>query len=513
MDSITIGRPKPGWRIDLDLSPDVGVSRPHACLGCEEGVYWIEDLKSKHGTFVNGQRITGKTCLKPGDRIQLGNTTLEIPGKSDSPFSPLPVDDQGPVEGGLVTHKATLAEASPDLLLSPEMARQSPLEAFRRRLTAICDLGTAVCTCQTIETLAEAIVKYLLQAIPGAARGGFLLQKGHDLLLKAHLPEACPSVSMNLAARSLELREGIIWQGSPAPGLVIDPTQSIVRHNTQCAMYAPLVWQGETLGVVYVDNTEGSVSFEQDDLRLMLAIGSQAAMFVKNRALLQELVRQETVRSSLLGQFPPKVVEEFLKHGGRPQLRGERREATVLVSDVRGFTRLSAALQPEGVVKLLNDMFYELAPIVLKYGGMIDKYVGDGMLAVFGSPEEDPQQSQNAVRAALDMQAVMLKLADTRWQPQDLPVLKIGIGIHRGEVVQGFIGSRQRMEYTVIGDTVNRASRYCDGADGAEILVSPEVFAYVHGMVAARLKTIPSKHEGDMKAYVVLGPATPDRPA
>ena len=187
---------------------------------------------------------------------------------------------------------------------------------------------------------------------------------------------------------------------------------------------------------------------------------------------------------------------------------------TILVSDVRSFTALSAEMEPDEVVRMLNEMFDAFVPIVFEHDGVVDKYVGDSVLAVFGSPEKDDDQCEKAVKAALEMQQAVRKLGEGR-KVRRLPVFDVGISVHTGAVIHGFIGSTERLEYTVIGDTVNRASRYCDGAAAGEVVISQTVYERVYHLVNVAPKVIRSKHpeiEPDLKAFVVKGlkKKTPD---
>jgi adenylate cyclase len=269
-------------------------------------------------------------------------------------------------------------------------------------------------------------------------------------------------------------------------------------------MYAPLIWKKEILGVLYADASMPKGSFDKEDLQLMQAIASQAAMFMKNLFLHQSLQREAVVKDRLLAQFPPKIAERLARQPGRISFVSERVEnVSVLFSDVRGFTKLSAEMEPEQVVKMLNDMFHDLTPIVLKYNGTVDKYVGDAILAVFGCPDPDELQWENAVNAALEMQEAILKLQASRWK--ESRIFQIGIGIHCGPIIHGFIGARERMEYTVIGNTINIASRYCDAAAPGEILISPAVFERLHHKLEVEhpARQIETKHEGKLKAYGV----------
>ncbi len=160
---------------------------------------------------------------------------------------------------------------------------------------------------------------------------------------------------------------------------------------------------------------------------------------------------------ALFGQYvSAEVVKLLLANPDKVELGGEKRQITVLFSDVRGFTALSSQRDPQEIVAILNDYFELMVGIVLKYGGTLDKYIGDGMMAYFGAPLSTGEDAQNAVLAAIEMLQVMEKL-NQKWR--DKTNLSIGVGIASGEAVVGNIGSPKKMEYTAIGNVVNLASR------------------------------------------------------
>ncbi|NJN94032.1 MAG: FHA domain-containing protein [Anaerolineales bacterium] len=497
--SIIVGRTWRDQPVDLDLTPDNTVSRRHARLSQAKGVLWLEDLGSTGGTWINGQRITTKTRLSPGDIVTVGQTTFEVMAET----APLIAAERTPE--GVLTSSVSAADSPSALILAA-----ASQEIIKRRLTAFYELGAALGTADTVESLSQTVVQHLRQAIPRARRAALLLHNNeHGLTPTAYVPEnAKPSISLNLARRAIERQQAFTWR-LPTVEETGGPFDSVILHGTQCAMYAPLIWKEEVLGIVFVDNTDIGGNFDDEDLRLLMAMASQAAMFVKNYALQQDLRHQEVVRSNLMRQFSPQVaerLERMLSEPGDWQLGGKRAEpVTILVSDVRGFTTLTAGMDPGDVVELLNELFSVCIPIIFKYNGAVDKYVGDAILAVFGSPEPDHRQWEHAVQAALEMQQA-INTQQSAWQSRSLPVCQVGIGIHTGAVLHGFIGVAERMEYTVIGETVNRAVRYCDGAERGEVIISPEVYQRVADLVEAVPRTIRTKHpetEPDMPAYVV----------
>lgn len=154
----------------------------------------------------------------------------------------------------------------------------------------------------------------------------------------------------------------------------------------------------------------------------------------------------------------PAVVADLLQRPEALVLTGELREVTVLFADIRGFTSLSEQLSAPDVVSRLNRYFAEMVMVIHGCGGMVDKFIGDAIMAVFGAPLTSADHPEQAVRAALGMQAALERL-NRSWASEGLPPLRIGIGVHTGEAVIGNVGSPERLDYTVIGDVVNTASR------------------------------------------------------
>jgi adenylate cyclase len=200
------------------------------------------------------------------------------------------------------------------------------------------------------------------------------------------------------------------------------------------------------------------------------------------------------------------VVEEILKDPDQFILTGERRDVTVLFCDVRGFTSLSERLSPEEVVALLNAFYTLMIDTTFKHDGTLDKFLGDGVMAVFGAPIFHPDHTLRALRTALAMQAGIRELSAQR-VAQGQPPIKVGIGVNAGSAVAGSVGTEARMEYTVIGDCVNLASRLESYAKAGQILITAGTYAMVKDAIEARalgrLKV--RGREEELEVYEVLG--------
>ncbi len=169
------------------------------------------------------------------------------------------------------------------------------------------------------------------------------------------------------------------------------------------------------------------------------------------------LRERERLRLNFARYVSQQVMEKVLKEESS-KLTGERRKITVLFSDIRQFTAIAESLPPEQVVSLLDEYFETMLEVIFHHEGILDKFLGDGMMVEFGAPLDDPIQEQHAVTAAIDMQKELKKLNE-KWKTEGKPQMEIGIGVHTGLAIVGNIGSEKRFDYTAVGDTVNIAAR------------------------------------------------------
>ena len=232
-------------------------------------------------------------------------------------------------------------------------------------------------------------------------------------------------------------------------------------------------------------------------------LGVLTASFNK---MVRSLREKEMIKRAFTRYVAREVVEEVLKDPEHLMLSGERREATVVFCDIRGFTTLSERLTPEQVVSLLNEFYTTAIETTFRYDGTLDKFLGDAVMCVFGAPIAHPDHTARAVKTAIDMRTALTELSKAR-SMRGLDPFEVGIGVALGEVVAGTVGTEERMEYTVIGDSVNVAARLQGHAKAGSILLSRRTYEAVHDLVEA-LSRGPLKVKGkeeEVEVYEVLG--------
>ena len=245
--------------------------------------------------------------------------------------------------------------------------------------------------------------------------------------------------------------------------------QSVIMQNLRSIIAVPLVTKGKVIGAVYVDNPFRAAIFEEKDKEFLQAIADLAAIAIDNA---RQYERSEFLRQLFEAHVNKQVTDYVLTRSARALrfLPGERREVTILNSDIAGFSTLSQSMDAEELVAFLNDYFRRMIRVVLDHGGNIDKFQGDGMLVVFGAPNPMHDHAERALNAALDM------VREIERFNQDLvdagrSAISVGMGLDTGEVVAGHVGSDDRMEFTLIGVPVNN-SAYLSKVRPARVLMS-----------------------------------------
>jgi adenylate cyclase len=448
------------------LIGDVTVSRRHAELrGTATGIS-VRDLGSSNGTAINGAR-TEQGQLLPGDTVSFGKVAFRLLGDAAAATDPSAPET--------VVRAVNLSGAS-------ELAQVPALRANEQalRLAKVLDLAKRLSGEFELDKLVTAIVELTFELLPVDRVALLLLDQPSGELVPALTRSrvgdpAGMRVPRSIARRAVADRAPILTENAVADERF--RSGSVVLQAVRGAICTPLLATSDrVLGVLYVDTLTSSTPFSDDDATLLYAFGGLAAVSIGQIRFAEEVRRENAVRANFERFFAPNVAERIARERGAIGLGGERREVTVLFSDIRGFTPIAERTRPEELAALLTEYFSEMVDAVFEHGGTLDKFIGDALLAVWGAPLSEGDDADRAVRAALAMRRRLEDL-NRRWEGRGQARIAIGIGISAGEVFAGYLGSERRMEYSVIGDAVNVASRLCGEAGPGEILLDEAVLS------------------------------------
>jgi adenylate cyclase len=475
---------------------DPTVSRRHAELTVQQHAVTIRDLGSSNGTFVNGDRIT-TASLNAGDRIIFGKMLFEL-----RELSPVLVDDgtaetlrraaragttiirQIPVPDAGQTLERALRASGVQKAVDETAVVLPQHERDRLKLTLLLEVSKALTRLADVDDLIEKIVDFTFRTIDADQVSVLLRDEAGMLALHSSRtssgtnPHEVPlSVARTAVDEKVALLSDTDGSGGGGAGAVGGGARSGAPHNgadqtKRTSVCAPLVAsEGRVLGVLYVASLATSRRVNDEDLDFLVSFAGIGAVAIDNIRFAERIRREALVRGNFERFFTPHLAARIAAAPDQLRLGGERRRVAVLFSDIRGFTPLASRLTPDETASLLNEYFSEMAECVFRHGGTLDKFIGDSVMAQWGAPLSESDDADRAVEAALDMMAALRRL-NAGWERQGRPKLEMGIGINFGEAFAGFVGSERRLEYTIIGDTVNTANRLCAAAQAGEILAS-----------------------------------------
>ncbi|KAL2916424.1 hypothetical protein HK105_203854 [Polyrhizophydium stewartii] len=494
-DVTTIGRKED----NVIVLSDGKISKYHAEIVHTKDGYAIRDKNSSNGVRVNDYLIEpGKlhllvdnaTVLIGGITLTFHDTTHAV---ADGPASPQPNDylqlvtilpsekkyeETVTIRAEIETEEdvgfstiddidsvETLRDDYEKLRLAYELSKMSVTDDINKLLAKSMDLIFGVIPIDRgvvllVDQNTAVLSKHYVKLREGKANEGREILLSSTILQKVY-------TSRNCLITSDAYEDPMLGKAA-----------SIMVGQIRSVICIPLVAHNIVHGILHLDSRDRINSFSPKDISLVKAICNQTAMVIENMNLIKEVEKKARITEQLSRFLPPHVVDkmksrpEIIRKGGREMV------GTVIFADIRGFTNLSEKSSPAEVVNLLNDYFERLVKIVFKYGGIVDKYIGDALMAVFGTLEDDHDAEFRAVAAALEFQRAIKDMNTERQRVGKEPI-SIGVGVNTGELLAGFIGSSQRLEYTCIGDTVNTSSRMCGLAQQDQVLISEMTYERV----------------------------------
>ncbi len=515
-DDLGIGRSK---ERDIIL-PDHTISRKHARLSKTPDGYLLEDLGSHNGTFVNATPITSH-ILRHNDQVKIGASMLTFLDES-AQVAPPPVEEpkavveepvdqqeQEVIESGpaaeegddqelLVSIKSGGA-AKEDVEIAPKFeVKESEtsrinlldLEKSNKTLYVLLQISRKLNTVHDFDELLSTIMDSIFQVID--ADHGFVAllgDKPDELIPKVVKYRTAPDqssqelrVSRTIVNKVVNEKMSVLTSNAMEDDR-FGGAKSLFMQNIRSVMSVPLWRKDEILGIIQVDSVRLSNKFSKSDLDLLTTISNQMAMVIEQANLNEEIRREAMARNRLERFHSPEVVDLIIGGGGEDVdeealMAPKEKNVTVLFTDIVSFTPLSERLAANELSILLNHYFRRMTDIIFDYNGTLDKYIGDAIMAVFGAPIERENDAERAIMTALAMRKSLFQMMETVESDRRFD---IRLGINSGKVVAGNLGSPKRMDYTVIGDTVNTASRLESIGESNQILIGENTYQLVKG--------------------------------
>jgi len=481
-DLVIVGRHP---ECDVVLS-GAGVSRRHAKIVRDDQGWYVVDLESVNGTRVNGHAVAERRLME-NDVISIGPNDLEFhvmtaprpAAPSDAPAGPLMTQSIN-----VDAFKRLLEQRVPRAPAARPSATPAAVEPGTDwALPVISRAARALLSYTNLDDLLETVIDLVFEHLP-AERGGIFLcdrETGVRTLRVARSEKGesagALAISSTIAELVIERRESVLF-ADVASDAALALQDSIVMNRIRSAMCAPL-YSGEgreVEGLIYTDTQNARRPFESQHLEVLTTLAMLSSVAVEQAELREDVVREQRIRDRL-ARYCPAAVDSIAGAGLPDEMLAEEREVSVLFLDICGFTTLAESLDPGAVTRVLNDVFGRLSETVFAFEGTLDKFMGDGIMAIFGAPLAQPDHAERAVRAALRMQEQMLASPAAAGGGD---TLRVRIGINSGPVIAGDIGSPRRKDYTVIGDAVNVASRLeSEVARPGEIIIGPGTLARI----------------------------------
>ena len=514
-DQTFIGREKDN---DIVLA-DFRVSRKHAKITKKKKGYTLTDLGSFNGTIVNEKSIHNAK-LKDNDEIQIGQVkllftiekkqkkpqaeALSTPAKDgfkDWPQQTMQISSKNHCQFDSQQLLVSLeAEESPDETVRPVTADRSAaksatttdlsnLERTNKVLFVLYEVSRQLNTIQDFNELLKKIMDLIFMVID-ADYGFVILTGGEDgkkltpVVVKSkdeqEQDQKRMRASRTIINKVIKDKVALLTSNAMADSRLAQ-TESLIQKQTRSAMCVPLWEKDKIIGAIQLDSTRLDNQFSKDDLELLKTIGCQMALIIGQARLNKQIQEEERIRNRLERFHSPQIIEMLLK-GSQETIDNimEPKDltSTILFTDIVEFTGLSEKMPPREINMILNQHFSQVTDIIFEHDGTLDKFLGDGLMAIFGAPMEKKNDAERAVKAA---QIIRQEFKKAMKESHPKKKFNIRIGINTGRVVAGNIGSPKRMDYTVIGDPVNTAKRLESIAQPNQILIGPETYKRVKG--------------------------------
>jgi adenylate cyclase len=465
------------------------VSRKHARFEVRGDDLWIVDLKSTNGVKVNGNLIT-ESQVVAGDKLLIGSVQLDLKALPSVEFSAESMFDN---PSGTVIRRISdfnsefgldIGELAAKVKSEPGTAPESVTR--EKIFQVLVQVARALLQSDDLNTLLNTVMDMIFRYLP-VERGLIILfdEGGNPVPKLTKFIEGADQQDIPISRTILKMvaeQQVALMTSNALEDARLLGGKSIAIHGIRSAMCVPLWNRQRVIGAVQVDSPIHIGRFTEEDLDLLTALANFAAVAIERAQLAEKIEHERKIRSKMERYHSPAVIDEIVR-GVVSTSETEIRlaEVSILFADISGFTTISETKKPEEVSEFLSHFFSCAVESIFAYGGTLDKFIGDAVMAFFGAPIPQDDHADRAVLAGL----MMLRLVD-EWNREreqgGLPQVRIRVGINSGPAVVGNVGTEKRVDYTVLGSAVNIASRLESGvAKPGQLVISQNTLERVMG--------------------------------
>jgi adenylate cyclase len=470
------------------------VSRKHARFEGRTSGWWIVDLKSTNGVKVNGNLVS-EAQVNAGDKILVGSVQLELKALPSVNFSGDSMFDNpsgtvirrisdfnsefGLDIGELDKKIEPRAPSEPGLKPEPSVTREKIFQV-------LVQVAKALLQSDDLNSLLNVVMDMIFKYLP-VERGLIILfdEEGNPVPKLTKFIEGAEQQDIPISRTILKMvaqQQVSLMTSNALEDARLLGGKSIAIHGIRSAMCVPLWNRQRVIGAVQVDSPIHIGRFTEEDLDLLTALANFAAVAVERAQLSEKIEQERKIRSKMERYHSPAVIDEIVKgvvSADESEIRAA--DVSILFADISGFTTVAETKRPEEVAEFLSHFFSCAVESIFAYGGTLDKFIGDAVMAFFGAPIPQDDHADRAVLAGLMMQRLVGEWNAER-EKAALPQVRIRVGINSGPAVVGNVGTEKRVDYTVLGSAVNIASRLESGvAKPGQVVVSNNTLERIMG--------------------------------
>ncbi|HKO56022.1 MAG TPA: adenylate/guanylate cyclase domain-containing protein [Thermoanaerobaculia bacterium] len=504
------------------------VSRKHARFESRNNHWFIVDLKSTNGVKINGNLIT-ESQVAPGDKILIGSVQLELKAQPSVEFTGNSMFDNpsGTVIRRIADFNSEFGLDLGELAQVPPTARppstpgvKEPAVTREKIFQVLVQVARALLQSEELNALLNTVMDMIFKYLP-VERGLIILfdEEGTPVPKLTKFIEGADQQDIPISRTILKMvaeQQIALMTSNALEDARLLGGKSIAIHGIRSAMCVPLWNRQRVIGAVQVDSPIHIGRFTEEDLDLLTALANFAAVAIERAQMAEKIEQERKIRTKMERYHSPAVIDEIVKGVVSADETDVRlADVSILFADISGFTTISETKKPEEVSEFLSHFFSFAVEAIFAYGGTLDKFIGDAVMAFFGAPIPQDDHADRAVLAGIMLQRLVADWNAER-ERNGLPAVRVRIGINSGPAVVGNVGTEKRVDYTVLGSSVNIASRLESGvAKPGQVVISKNTLERIIGSFQTEplgefaLKGLQQK----MPVYAVLGAAASPRHA